>query len=346
MLTPRQRKVLLAVIRDYTKNGLPVGSKALAKQLPFRVSSATIRNEMAFLEKKGLIKKTHSSSGRLPSTNGYRFYINHLMDPLPANDADQAIIKKALDGKFEEMDEIVKQSADILSNLTHYTALALRPEQRKHRTLSGFRLVPLGNQEVMAILVTDDGEIENQVFHVSSDVSIDQLQSVVKLINSRLVGQSLPTVLKLLKTQMPAAVSRYISTQDGFLDTFNDVIRKASRDHFYVGGKLNLLNFTNSSDVGYLKPLYSLLNRTDNLSNFIGSPDQPISVKMGNDFKSNLLRHYSVITGTYDVGKYGKGMIAVLGPTRMPYSKIMGIVSAFRMELAKRLLGYYHNYDQ
>ena len=133
-LDERKTKILKAIIKTYLETGEPVGSRTISKYTDLNLSSATIRNEMAFLEKKGLIKKTHSSSGRLPSTNGYRFYINHLMDPLPANDADQAIIKKALDGKFEEMDEIVKQSADILSNLTHYTALALRPEQRKHRS--------------------------------------------------------------------------------------------------------------------------------------------------------------------------------------------------------------------
>ena len=346
MLTPRQKKVLLAVIRDYTKSGLPVGSKALANQLPFRVSSATIRNEMAYLEKKGLIKKTHSSSGRLPSINGYRYYIDHLISPRPVNRTDEEIIRRALNGRFRKIDEIVKQSANILSNLTHYTALTLRPEQTHRRRLSGFRLVALGNDEVMAILVTDNGEIESQVFRIPDQVSADQLESIVKLINDQLVGDSIPTVLSLLKTKIPAEVSQYISTPDGFLDTFDNVLNKAARDRFYIGGELNLLNFTNSNDISYLKPLYSLLNQTDNVSNFIGKPRQPVSVKIGSEISNTLLRHYSVITGTYDVGKYGKGLIAVLGPTRMPYSKIMGIVGAFREELAKRLLGYYHNYGQ
>lgn len=344
MLTSRQKKVLLAVVRDYIKNGNPVGSKALANQLPFQVSSATIRNEMAYLERKGLIKKTHSSSGRLPSINGYRYYIDHLISPNPVTKTDQEIIRHALNGHFHKIDEIVKQSADILSNLTHYTALTLRPEQSKKRKLSGFRLVPLGNSEVMAILVTDNGEIENQVFHITSDVSGEQLEMIVRLINSHLKGEAISTVLDQLKTQIPAEVSRYIRTPDGFLDTFYDVLNKAVRDRFYIGGELNLLNFTNSSDIGYLKPLYTLLNKTNNISNFIGDPNQPISVKIGSELSNDLLRHYSVITGTYNVGNYGKGLIAVLGPTRMPYSKIIGIVSVFRKDLAERLLGYFRNY--
>ena len=345
MLTSRQKKVLLAIIRDYTKNGSPVGSKALSNQLPFQVSSATIRNEMAYLEGRGLIKKTHSSSGRLPSINGYRYYIDHLVSPNPVNRTDQAIIKRALDGRFDKMDEIVKQSANILSNLTHYTALTLRPEQTRSRKLSGFRLVPLGNSEVMAILVTDIGEIENQVFRITNNVSGDQLEAVVRLINDQLKGKSILNVISQLNSKIPTEVAKYIRTPDGFLDTFGEVLNKAARDRFYVGGELNLLNFTSSSDIGYLKPLYSLLNRTSNVSNFIGNPQQPISVKIGSEIRNNLLRHYSVITGTYHVGRYGKGLIAVLGPTRMPYSKIMGIVGAFRTELAKRLLGYYQDYN-
>ena len=346
MLTSRQKKVLLAVIRDYIRSGSPVGSKALANQLPFQVSSATVRNEMAYLEGKGLIKKTHSSSGRLPSINGYRYYIDHLISPNPVTQTDQAIIRHALNGRFHKIDEIVKQSANILSNLTHYTALTLRPERSQRRKLSGFRLVPLGNEEVMAILVTNNGEIESQVFHIPDNVSGDQLEMVVRLINDRLKGEAISTVLRQLKFQIPAEVAKYIHTPEGFLDTFDDVLNKAARDRFYVGGELNLLNYTNSSDIGYLKPLYSLLNRTDNVSNFIGSPDQPISVKIGSEISNDLLKHYSVITGTYNVGKYGKGLIAVLGPTRMPYSKVIGIVSAFRKDLAKRLLGYFRNYGQ
>ena len=153
MLTQRQKKILQAIVRQYTSTGQPVGSKHLAEQLPFKVSSATIRNEMAALEDQGLVTKEHSSSGRVPSKAGYRFYVDHLLDPGAVTDNDLVVIQNSLGTSFQKIDEIVSHSADILSDLTSYTAFTLKPEQSDIH-LSGFRVVPLGNQKVIAILVT------------------------------------------------------------------------------------------------------------------------------------------------------------------------------------------------
>ncbi|MHA8111209.1 heat-inducible transcriptional repressor HrcA [Lactobacillaceae bacterium Melli_B4] len=341
MLTKRQEMILSGIIQDYTQTGLPVGSKALANQLPFHVSSATIRNEMAALENQGLIEKTHLSSGRVPSINGYRYYVDHLTLSKVNTMNDLEIIHKALDIDYHKIDEIVQHSANILSDLTNYTALTLQPEQAKSRRLKGFRLVALGDQKVMAILVTDNGNAETEMFQLPAGVSGDQLESVVNLINDHLVGQPLSVVLQKLKVEIPKEVNKYLNSPDGFIDILDEVLNKATRDRLYVGGEMNLLSFTNHDNIAYLKPLYSMLNHSSEISKFIGQPDHGISVKIGSEMSNDLLKDYSVITGTYDVGQYGKGMIAVLGPTRMPYSKVITLVSAFREELAKRLLGYY-----
>ncbi|GLB46938.1 heat-inducible transcription repressor HrcA [Philodulcilactobacillus myokoensis] len=343
-LSKREKIILRAIVNHYTKDGLPVGSKLLANQLPMRVSSATIRNEMVYLESLNLINKTHSSSGRVPTIKGYRYYVDHLIQPNPINKNDEDIIQKTLNGNFSKMDEIVKKSANILSDLTHYTALTLRPEQNNVRHLKGFRLVALSNYQVMAILVTDNNEVQNQIFNISKSISGDQLEAVVRLINDKLTGMSIPDVIKKLQTEIPAEITKYIHTPSGFLSTFNDVLDKAARNQFYIGGELNLLNFTDSSNTKELKSIYSLLDKTDDVSKFIDNHDGPVSVKIGNEIRNHLFNHYSLITGTYDAGQFGKGIIAVLGPTRMPYSKVIGIVSAFREELAKKLITYYNNY--
>ena len=160
MLTQRQKKILQAIVRQYTSTGQPVGSKHLAEKLPFKVSSATVRNEMAVLEDNDLILKEHSSSGRIPSKRGYRYYVDNLLDPQAVTDNDLVVIQNSLGSGFQKIDEIISHSADILSNLTSYTAFTLKPEQESVR-LSGFRVVPLGNHKVIAILVTDSGEVEN-----------------------------------------------------------------------------------------------------------------------------------------------------------------------------------------
>ena len=309
MLTQRQKQILQAIVRQYTATGQPVGSKLLADKLPIKVSSATIRNEMAVLEREGFVKKEHSSSGH-------------------------------------KIDEIVSHSADILSALTSYTAFTLKPEQ-KDVHLSGFRLVPLGNQKVIAILVTDSGEVESQSFTLPKNLDTQALEAVVRLINDQLVGLPLVTVVKHLQTDIPLKVSQYLHSPDGFLQIFDSVLGQAAREKYFVGGRLNILGYSDRQNPQALRALYGLLDQSDNLSSIIDSdsPNDGVNVKIGSEIADNqVLNDYSLITATYDVNQYGKGIIAVLGPTRMPYSRTIGLVDAFRRELAKRLLDYYHNY--
>lgn len=216
MLTQRQKQILQAIVRQYTATGQPVGSKVLADKLPIKVSSATIRNEMAVLEREGFVKKEHSSSGRVPSKQGYRYYVDHLLDPAAVTDSDLMVIQNSLGADFHKIDEIVSHSADILSALTSYTAFTLKPEQ-KDVHLSGFRLVPLGNQKVIAILVTDSGEVESQSFTLPKNLDTQALEAVVRLINDQLVGLPLVTVVKHLQTDIPLKVSQYLHSPDGFL---------------------------------------------------------------------------------------------------------------------------------
>ena len=247
MLTQRQKKILQAIVRQYTSTGQPVGSKHLAEKLPFKVSSATVRNEMAVLEDNDLILKEHSSSGRIPSKRGYRYYVDNLLDPQAVTDNDLVVIQNSLGTGFQKIDEIISHSADILSNLTSYTAFTLKPEQESVR-LSGFRVVPLGNHKVIAILVTDSGEVENQSFTLPPDIDTDAMQAVIRMINDQLVGLPLSEVVKRLKDDIPLQVLHYMHSPDGFLDIFDNVLSQAARERFFVGGRLNLLDFASTHD--------------------------------------------------------------------------------------------------
>lgn len=343
MLTQRQNVILQAIVRQYTDTGQPVGSKVLATLLPVKVSSATIRNEMAELEEQGLISKEHSSSGRVPSTKGYRYYVDHLLDQQAVDASDVAIIQNSFGTNFHKIDEIVSQSADILSNLTSFTTFTLKPEQKDIR-LSGFRLVPLGNHQVMAILVTDSGEVESQTFAIPPDMNTDELESVIRLINDQLAGLPLREVLQRLQQDIPMRVLHYMHSPNGVLDIFDNILSHASSERFFVGGRMNLLGFSHNNDPRVLQALYGLLDKNENLADFLDPQNDDVNVLIGNEISNKLLKDFSLITATYDVDQYGKGIIAVLGPTRMPYSRTIGIVSAFRQELARQLLEYYHRY--
>lgn len=345
MLTKRQEEVLQAIVRQYTTTGQPVGSKALVDHLAKKVSSATIRNEMAVLEHEGLVTKEHSSSGRVPSKLGYRYYVDHLLDPLSVTENDLIVIQNSLGTEYQKIDEIVSHSADLLSNLTSYTALTLKPEQKDAR-LSGFRLVPLGNHRVIAILVTDTGDVESQSFTLPRGIDTEAMEAVIRLINDQLTGLTLPEVVKRLVTDIPLQVTRHLHQPEGFLNIFDSVASRAAHERFFVGGRLNLLGFANQQNPAAVQELYALLDHGNNLQAILDPDDEhDISVRIGNEIADNqVLDDYSLITAKYQVDQYGEGIIAVLGPTRMPYARTIGLVEAFRRELAKRLLDHYRRY--
>lgn len=356
MPTKRQALILAEIVRIYNETGQPVGSKKLMTQLPFHVSSATIRNEMAVLEDEGLIQKNHTSSGRYPSTAGYRYYLDHLVQPTAVSPQTLTEIVKNFDRDYHEIDDIVKQSAMILSNLTNYTAISLGPEQH-HVTLTGFQIMPLIDDQVIAILATSAGTIESQVYRLSKRISSEDLEKAVRIINDQLVGLPMKTVQKKLVDEIPQLLRRYLTSADGFLDLFGDSLRRVVSQHLYVGGRSNLLNFVQPDDLKQLKSLYQLLDKDSLISALLTSTDlsasteetadsQPddqgmISVRLGNEFDNSLLADYGLITAKYNVGQHGQGVIALLGPTSMPYSQLIGLMQLFSDELVKKLLEYY-----
>lgn len=349
MLTERQELILNTIIQDFTKTHEPVGSKTVMNQLPIKVSSATIRNEMAVLEDKGLIEKTHSSSGRIPSSEGYRYYLDNLVQPLQLPESIYNQIVYQLDRPFHQVNEIVQEAAKILSDLTNYTAFAEGPESRDV-TVTGFRIVPLSNRQIMAILVTSDGNVQNQVYALPHHIHGDEIEKAVKMINDELVGKTLKEITpSLMKTLAEQKIGGQHAGE--LMSLLEDVIKDAASEQMYVDGQINLLNNSSESNVKDLTSLYKLVDDNDLISNFLDTSTSgddgkfPVQIKLGSEMPNELLRNYSLLTAEYSVGEHGKGTIALLGPTNMPYSQMIGLLEYFRNELAKKLLDYYGRFQ-
>lgn len=319
------------------------------KQLPIKVSSATIRNEMAVLEDQDLIEKTHSSSGRIPSSEGYRYYLDNLVEPLQLPESVYNTIGSQLDRPFHQVNEIVQEAARILSDLTDYTAFAEGPESGDVK-ITGFRIVPLSARQVMAILVTSDGNVQNQVYALPHNIHGEEIEKAVRMINDQLVGKSLNEVnisflSELAKNEIG---SDHVSE---LLDLVEDVLKDAASEQMYVDGQINLLNNTSEHNVNDIRSLYEMIDHDNLFSNLLdGEADPktekyPVKVKLGSEMPNDLLKNYSLLTAEYSVGTHGKGTIALLGPTNMPYSQMIGLLEYFRNELAKKLLDYYGKFQ-
>lgn len=346
MITERQQNILRLIIQEYTNTGTPVGSKKLMEE-GIQSSSATIRNDMKALEEHGLLLKTHSSSGRIPSMEGYRYYVDYLLRPAEVEHDELETIRHSFGKEFHEIDDIIKQSADILSDLTSYTAFSLGPEV-KERKLTGFRIVPLNDRQIIAVIVTDKGNVENQVFAIPHSVTSQDLEKMTQIINDKLVGQPLLTVYHRLRTEIPMILHRYFQTPDGMMDLFEAMLGHAFEEKVFVSGRMNLLDFGVKQDIEQLKSVYSFMQNTDAITHLLSNEisDSQIAIRIGSEIGNTLLDDMSMITATYEVAGHGKGTIALLGPTSMPYSKMFGLVDVFRHELASKLGAYYRFLDE
>ncbi|GAJ25457.1 heat-inducible transcription repressor HrcA [Liquorilactobacillus sucicola DSM 21376 = JCM 15457] len=196
----------------------------------------------------------------------------------------------------------------------------------------------------MAILAMSDGAVESQMFNLPKHISGEELEAMVRVINDQVTGVPITQVVDKLQKSIPLLL-HYVHQPRGFLDVFGRILDKAAQDQFFIGGKLNLLNFVEDGDIEQIKTLYSLIDHYDDINGLIGNSGDNIQVKIGNELINSSLANYSLISATYDVDQHGKGLIALLGPTNMPYSKMIGLLGTLREELASRLLDYYNLYD-
>ncbi|GEK90888.1 heat-inducible transcriptional repressor HrcA [Alkalibacterium kapii] len=340
MLTKRQLIILDALIRLNTSTGNPIGSKTIMNNTAIKASSATIRNELSELEKEGFIQKTHSSSGRIPSLKGYRFYIDHLMRPQAVAQDKMNIISDVLGTHVKQMDDIMHQSAQLLSELTQYTAIVLGPRAETSR-LTGFRLLSLNDNHIMAIIQTDKGTIENKVFRVPKTISESDLVKVTNIFNHHLVGQTLIEVAQKLQRDIPLLIKKYASNATEMFLSIESVFKESTESRHHISGKLNILDFSENMDTKKLKSLYTMLDNSGDLYALVDQISDDFVVKIGEEIDHDLLKEFSLVTTTYNVSNYGKGVIAVLGPTSMAYDETFGVLDVFRKQLTRTLLEYY-----
>ena len=343
MLSQRQLDILRLVIQLNTETGEPIGSKTLMNE-GINASSATIRNDLVVLENQGLIEKPHTSAGRIPSLKGYRFYVDHLLQPSQMRQDVVTNIRQSFDQDHMALNDIMAHSVEFLSELTHYTAISLGPEM-SNRRLTGFRVIPLNKQQLVAIIITDKGNVESRVFRMPEHLDYQDIETIVSIANEKLVGEPLLTVYNKLRTEIPMIIQKYFVTTKGVMDVFDTILESTFKDKVYISGQMNLLENQMISDVNQIKSFYSLMDNQELISTIISAPDDGIEFKIGLENNNELLDNMSMITASYEISEYGHGTIAIIGPTNMAYPEIYSLMDTYRKELASYLSDYYRLLD-
>ena len=322
MLTKRQELILKAIVEEFINTAEPIGSKTLVELYGLNYSSATIRNEMNFLENAGYLEKTHTSSGRVPSTNGYRYYVEHLLN---ANLDDKE--KYQLQSVFNEdipFEDIIQKSCDILSNMTNLTSLVLGPDSNK-QCLSHIRLFPLDEKSAVAVIITDNGHTGNKTFHFDEDVSLEDIQNCTAILNDRLVGTPIGQVVGKLKEIKPVLVSS-VKRSEALFNAFVQAFVKFSSDNnVYCSGTSNMLYQPEFSDIEKLKTMMKMFEDST-VFRQIGSQNDSVRT-ITQDEKNEMvwLDDLAIISSKFTVGKQ-EGKLMIVGPSRMNYNKIVSIL--------------------
>ena len=318
----RQKSLLKEIVENYIREVRPVGSKALCKK--FKLSSATIRNEMAVLESLGYIEKNHVSSGRIPSEKGYKYYVENLMKPKELTGDDVLKLQTIFHNNELNVSDAINRCVEIISDITHYTSIVLG-KSSKENTLQQVSIIPLDNNKVVALVCTNKGIVENKQFTLGENIFIEELVKTCEIINKMLIGVPIDEVSQRLEYDIKPIIAKKIKQYETiyniFYDAFND-FSKNNVSNVFFSGKTNLLNQPEYDNVDEIKKIVNKFE-DESLVRKIESKSEGINIYIGeeNEFDPNV----TVIKSKYNINGE-EGTIAIIGPKRMEYDKVVGFL--------------------
>lgn len=339
-LDNRKQLVLKAIIDDYIESAEPVGSRTLARKYDLGVSPATIRNEMADLEMLGYLRQLHTSSGRVPSSKGYRFYVDGLIPPKPVSDEEKVLIDRWYRTRVKRIDEVFVETAKIISEVTKNVALVLAP-QMTHAAFRCLQFLPLDDHRVITVLMTDAGFIENKIVEMPDGATFADFQRMAQVINHNLAGHTLssiePPQLKQIEDEI-ADTPLYESA----LEIIHRALDSGKRERLYLGGTTQLLAQPEFHDVEKVKETLLVLEEESLMKDVLHAHmGEGLEVTIGQENEDSHFRDSSIITATYHLDGELLGTIAVLGPTRMEYAKAMSLLEYMNKNLTEVVKRYH-----
>ena len=327
----RKKTLLREIVESYIKNVKPVGSQALCKK--FKLSSATIRNEMAALEKMGYLEKNHVSSGRIPSEAGYKYYVDNLMKPRELNGEEMLQLQTIFHNQQLQVSDAVAKCMEIIADLTNYTSVVLGKSSSEN-TLQQVNLVPLDNNQVIALVCTNKGIVENKRFNIPDNIFMEELVKTCELINKMLVGTPIDEVSKRLEFDIKPIISKTIKQYEAvyeiFYDAFNDFSKHSS--NIFFSGKNNILKQPEYNNIDEIKRIVNKFD-DESLVRKIEETGDGINVYIGDD--SQFDPNVTVIKTKYNLNGE-EGTIAIVGPKRMEYDRVIGLLEYLSNELNKK----------
>ena len=330
MIGSRQKELLKEIVLEYIKTARPVGSKSLCKK--FKCSSATIRNDMAELESLGYLEKTHISSGRIPSEEGYRYYVDNLMEPKKISGEDMLRLQTVFNNKELELNDAISKRLEIISDITNYTSVILGKESSDNK-LQKVEVVPINEKQLIAIVITNTAHVENKTVMLDEAIPTEEIAKTTELLNKMLIGTPIDEVPSKLEFDIKPIIRNYIKNYEVVYNAFYNALSNftSERDVKFTG-KANILKQPEFSTVDDVKNIISKFESKDMVSK-IEETDDEVKVYIGRE--SEIDDNVTIVKTKYKVAGR-EGTIAVIGPKRMEYERVINMLEYLKEHIENK----------
>lgn len=322
MLDDRKKRILQAIVDEYVNTAEPVSSGSISKQEGLDFSSATIRNEMSELEKSGYLEKTHTSSGRIPSVKGYRLYVDELLKEDNISLEEINFIKEKLQIKVNQIEELMKIATNTLSEVTHYTTVAIGPKVDK-QIIEQIKFILLGNRMLMAVILTNNGMVKETIINFEEDIFEDQVETMNLLFNSKLRGKPLKKIDEPLEEYIFTEMESSVNVIKTIIEELNKIIFQEAK--LYLQGTNKSFDLPELEKVETARNFINILeNQTEVVDLLDNELSKDINVYIGEELDDENLKDFSIVT--LNNSNKDLGTIGIIGPKRMNYSKVISVM--------------------
>lgn len=333
-LDERKLKILQAIIRNYLETGEPVGSRTISKYTDLNLSSATIRNEMADLEELGFIVQPHTSAGRIPSDQGYRLYVDQMLEE---KEREVEEMKELLLEREDKMDHLLKQVAKVLAQNTNYATMISAP-QIHHNKLKFIQLSRVDAHQMLAVIVVEGNVIKNNILNVDEELDDETLLKLNILLNTHLNGLSIEEINLSMITALKQQAGIHSTIVANVIDAVAQAIKADEDLEIYTSGANNIFKYPELADNQKASELINAFEEKELLNELVegtlaDESGTGIQVYIGNEMPIQTMKDCSVVTATYELGEGMKGTIGIIGPKRMDYDKVVGTLKNLMHQL-------------
>lgn len=326
-LGERKKRILHAIINDYIETAEPVGSRTIAKKYLTDISPATIRNEMADLEDLGLLEQPHTSAGRIPSDKGYRYYVDEIMEVKYPTPQEIERIKYMLQiTTINEIDKIIKRTTKLLSDVTKYTSAVLTPSMKKS-FIKSLQLIKVTDTDVVAVVVTDTGIIKNVVIKTPKKVTDSTIQKLNNILNEKLAGLSINDIGLSVISDIQNHMAEYSEIFSAVISVIYESL-KEDNGEIYLDGTTNIFDYPEYDDKDRARSFLSLIENKELLAHMFSESSDNLCVSIGCENELDKAKDCSIVKATYNIADKNIGTIGIIGPKRMDYPKVVGVLKS------------------